>query len=217
MANKNSKKNQKRAGRRKVKMTIDGAFPPTSFKHLNYADVVTMTEAAAGAGSSQVFRTGDVFDPDYTGVGHQPMYFDQLCSSTGPYLSFSVPKSKFQLRFSNVSSYPVLVSVLPAMYVAVPSSRNLAAERPLAWKKLLAPVGTGGGTVQKDMILDNARIAGVPAQTYIANFAGNFGSSANCPYLIISIWGVGGIGSVVMQVNAVYTTRFTQLGPETIS
>ncbi len=184
---------------------------------LNYSDVVTLTEAAAGAGATQLFRTGDVYDPDYTGVGHQPMYFDQLCTSVGPYLVFSCPRFSADLRFSNTSAYPVLVVVLPSMYTTAPVSRTQAAERPYGWKHLLAPNGTGGATIQKKFDLNNAAFVGVPETTYFASYAGNFSASAACPYLQIQVWGIGGIGSVAVQVNLKFTTRFWQLGAESSS
>ena len=44
---------------------------------LRYSDVITLT-STAGSLSKHVFRSNSLFDPDFTGVGHQPMYYDQL-------------------------------------------------------------------------------------------------------------------------------------------
>jgi len=229
MANKNQRMRKSKA--RKAKRTgvnaasgmnnpLDGPFPRKFVAKLNYSDVYTLTEAAAGAGQYQIFRPYDVYDPDQTGVGHQPMYFDRLCSSTGPYQSFVCPRSEFQLRMSNVSAYPVLVTVLVGPYTSVPASRVIAAERPGVWKRLLAPNGTGGATVQHTVKCDNVRISGMTPSAYESVFQGNYGTAAggltnNYPHFLqVIIWGIGGIGSVVLQMDAIYTTKFMALGPE---
>ncbi len=202
-----------------INVPLDGAFPRAWKTKLNYSDVITMTEGAAGAGSNYVYRASCVYDPDYTGVGHQPLYFDQLCTSTGPYMNFCVPAAKFELRFSNVSAYPALITVLTAPYTTVPASRTLAAERPGTWKHLLAPVGTGGAAVTKVLKLNNTKLSGMSLDTFQAALGGNYSTSsgglsaASFPhYVNIIVWGAGGIASVVCEVNIVYTTRFFNLG-----
>jgi hypothetical protein len=42
-----------------------------------------LTEAAAGAGVQYVFGLNNLYDPDVTGAGHQPMYYDQLFTQQG--------------------------------------------------------------------------------------------------------------------------------------
>lgn len=44
---------------------------------LRYVDQFSLL-AGAGTTASHVFRANDVYDPDFTAVGHQPMGFDQL-------------------------------------------------------------------------------------------------------------------------------------------
>jgi len=43
----------------------------------------------------QVFRANDLYDPDYTGAGHQPRGFDELCQF---YQRFTVLGSKIQIK-----------------------------------------------------------------------------------------------------------------------
>ncbi len=215
-------KQSKQAGRRNKRgprsgvgnMTLQGAFPPRKIVKLNYSDIFTLTEAAAGAGVHQVLRTGDVYDPDFTGLGHQPMYFDQLCTSAGPYLLHSTPSAVFHLRFINTSSVPVLLVVAPSMVTTVPSNRTQAAEKPYAWRHVCPPVGTGGAMVEHRLSLDNVKFTGVQRQTYIADYSGNFGTAAACPNLIISVYGLGAtVATVTLSATVVYNTMFYQLGP----
>jgi len=64
-------------------------FSKTKCVTLKYATIVTSV-STAGAANYQTFRLNDLFDPDVTRSGHQPYYFDQYCTSSGPYTNFRV-------------------------------------------------------------------------------------------------------------------------------
>lgn len=59
---------------------IDGrlqfAFPKKIITILRYIDQYALTSTLGGA-STVVFRMNSVFDPDFTNVGHQPLYYDR--------------------------------------------------------------------------------------------------------------------------------------------
>jgi len=89
---------------------------------------------------------------------------------------------------------------------------------------MLPPVGTGGAHVEKRLTIDNVKAAGVPSATFDAMMAGNYGTSSGGlypafpHYLIITIWGLGGsVATVTLHVEALYSTKFFGLGPETAS
>lgn len=48
------------------------------------------------------FRANDMFDPDYTSTGHQPLGFDQWMSL---YNKFTVTSSKIKVVFNNTTDY----------------------------------------------------------------------------------------------------------------
>jgi len=52
-------------------------FPASIKRRLRYSTNALLV-ATSGAVASYVFRANDLFDPDFTGTGHQPMGFDQL-------------------------------------------------------------------------------------------------------------------------------------------
>ncbi len=62
--------------RRTVTAYLD-PFPMRLKAKLKYAGICTFN-AAAGAVASYSFAANGMYDPDITGTGHQPMYYDQL-------------------------------------------------------------------------------------------------------------------------------------------
>lgn len=69
-------------------------FPKTlKFKH-RYSDIVSLGGASAN-GVSHKLRCNDLYDPDFTGTGTQPLYFDQLAAV---YNHFTVVASKIIVR-----------------------------------------------------------------------------------------------------------------------
>ena len=64
--------------------------------------------AAAGALSVQQFRANGMYDPNVTGTGHQPLYFDQLSAI---YDHFTVLKSYIKVTASTSSTTPQIVNI----------------------------------------------------------------------------------------------------------
>jgi len=76
-------------------------FPARVAKKLRYSTSFQLT-STSGAVASYVFRANDLYDPDVTSTGHQPMGFDQLCP--GWYNHFCVTHALIKVIFRNSSS-----------------------------------------------------------------------------------------------------------------
>jgi len=74
-------------------------LPIRKFAKLKYA-MVSSLGAAAGAVGVHEFRANGMYDPDATGVGHQPYGFDQLMAK---YNHFTVLKSKLSIMIVDVT------------------------------------------------------------------------------------------------------------------
>lgn len=68
---------RKKRNRKKRKSKIPRMFPSdTQIVKLRYADSIQL-DAGVGTPNAYVFRANSLFDPDYTGVGHQPLGYDE--------------------------------------------------------------------------------------------------------------------------------------------
>lgn len=74
-------------------------FPPTLAAKLKYVETLAFS-SALGAVQSNVFRANSLFDPNETGVGHQPMYFDQFAAIYNRYV---VRKARMKVTFNVVT------------------------------------------------------------------------------------------------------------------
>ncbi len=83
-------------------------LPRKKWVRLKYVDNITINPGAAAIGA-HFFRANSLFDPDLTGVGHQPLNFDQLQLG---YDHYTVYGSKITATFTN----NVATAIIPGLY-----------------------------------------------------------------------------------------------------
>lgn len=97
----------------------DYGFPDKMRSRIRYCDAVLLS----GAGiQKHVVRMNSCRDPDLTGAGHQPMWFDQYCGATAPYNKYRVLGSKLTAKFTVLTApattvtnpTPVCVGIVPS-------------------------------------------------------------------------------------------------------
>lgn len=59
--------------------TLQVGFPKAVITKLRYADILALS-TTSGSASFYNYRPNSVFDPDQSGIGHQPMFFDNYAS-----------------------------------------------------------------------------------------------------------------------------------------
>jgi len=103
----------------------DFGFPDTLTTKLKYADWFNVTGSAGAVGNS-VFQLNSLWDPETTGVGHQPMYFDQLCGASGsaPYARYRVKGATIKVTYSMVSPPALAVANVGPVLVGVIAQRS---------------------------------------------------------------------------------------------
>jgi hypothetical protein len=80
-------------------------FPEKGRFRMRYADSFSLVTTTVP--SSQVMNLNSLYDPDSTGTGHQPRYFDTLVGATGgaqPYSQYRVLSCRFIVKFNTVAS-----------------------------------------------------------------------------------------------------------------
>lgn len=90
----------------------------------------------------QSFRTASLFDPDRTGTGHQPLFFDEMAAI---YNQYRVLGAKCRVRFVNMSNEPVVVF---GAHLGAPLgtgwSPDQLMERKDVRSQFLSPMNAGG-------------------------------------------------------------------------
>lgn len=117
------------------------AFPDRYVTTLIYEDTQGITGANPYA--SYIYRGNSVFDPDYTGIGHQPTGFDNLAALYGRYrvLSSEITCS----ALNNAGNTPAVICVIPNTDILTYTSVNEWKESFRAKKSATIPVA-GYGT-----------------------------------------------------------------------
>lgn len=90
---------------KKYKTTFRPTMTPRSFPsgtrrafNLRYCSRITVNPGVAGIASEHFFAANGLFDPDVTGVGHQPLGFDQIMPLYDHYV---VTKACMKVWFTN--------------------------------------------------------------------------------------------------------------------
>lgn len=117
---------------------LEWGFPNSIITKLRYCDVYTLT-STTGATTSRVFRANGCNDPDYTGVGHQPMFWDQW---TAIYNYYCVLGSKIHVTFKGTSSYSTVVCLQGSSTTSLSSTVSTYLEQNNGVHTIVGPSNT---------------------------------------------------------------------------
>jgi len=132
---------RRKYGRRRKQVNVNRALTPFAQRYitkLKYSDTLTLSLANS---YQYVFNLNSVFDPNRTGVGHQPYGFDQLAALYNRYRVISCKYIINGYSAGNPIRYGTIVSN------DVPPLNNMSelAENPRAQTRVQIP---GGNTTQ---------------------------------------------------------------------
>jgi len=122
----------------KIYRSLATGFASKMAVNLVYEDLITL--APGTVYGSYLFRGNSLFDPDYTGTGHQPRYFDQLTPIYGRY---KVLKSDCEVEMINGSpTSGAIFAVTPNTEIITFTSWEQASELPRAKCSDIMPVAS---------------------------------------------------------------------------
>lgn len=108
-------------------LALDAAFPPRLFTKNKYTAMIDLANAAVTA-QSYLFNMNSTFDPDRTGVGHQPEGRDTLSTV---YARYRVHKCDWQIEVA--PSVAQIFAVVPQNHLTTYTDVTDAMEQP--WSK----------------------------------------------------------------------------------
>ncbi len=189
-------------------------FPPRTRRVLRYAETFQFTTGTAGImGTQQVIRLNSLFDPNATGVGHQPYGFDQLALI---YAKYRVISCRVVIRFTTPGAANDVLCA--ALFSGVGNILTLTGQSPdyiteigRAKTAHLSSAGTRSAVI--DAVIPIHKIAGVPESTVLNESdwaAQNTASPANIATVTFSVGSYSGQGgeAVSCQVICLYDSIF---------
>lgn len=161
---------------------------------LKYAQSINFTGAANP--SAQIFAANSAFDPDFSGVGHQPSFYDKYTAYYGRYF---VRRFKFEFELmNNSSSVPVLFACIYSdVNIGANTVEELIESKYSKWGMLSV---NSGGQASKHVDLPwetSMKIMGQPYTEADDNMYAAVGASpADLCYAIIRCQSVDGTTSM---------------------
>lgn len=188
-------------------------FPRSYYTKLVYYQTLTFNSAAI---QQNIFRANSIFDPDYTGVGAQPMWHDEFALLYNRYTVYAskITASFIQKSGSGESAY-TNVWVMPKDVTTLALASDDAIETNRCKSSVLGPNTGGDGTATLSHYQNIANIIGKPkSESSDDILSAPFGSNPGRQ----SFWHVGagtidGLTNVniYVKVKMVYYCRFFAL------
>lgn len=176
-------------------------FPATITKRLRYSTAFVLSSVSGAVTGTYVFRANDLYDPDFTGTGHQPMGFDQLMQW---YNHFVVTWAKITLVFKNgLATSPTVCLRVDADSTALTVIDRIVEVGGCVHENL-EHTGQFGANKTLSMVANIPKLQGVSRAAITANPSLQ-GSSAASPaelsYFHVSMWDTLGLtGSAIVDV-----------------
>lgn len=114
---------------------VPDGFPLSTRTTLRYKEAVLL-DPSAGQFKTYVFKTNDLYDPNYTGTGHQPMGYDQLAAV---YSHYSVSRSRIKVTQLTSPANPTVFGVLVSDQNGSSGPWPAVCEQPASAVRFLAP------------------------------------------------------------------------------
>jgi hypothetical protein len=162
---KKRKLNHSRDDEKKLQTTVTlrDVCPDRIFVPLRYCHRSMQSGAVT---KEQVFAINSLFDPDFTGAGHQPLGYDQWCAF---YNRYRVDKVKVDIDFINGSGTLtdcLVVANNESTAINTQATFTSAAEAAFSWNRMCSPINSNG-QLHMTQVYDLAQITGIERAKYV--------------------------------------------------
>jgi len=204
---------RKRISRASVSRSSVAPFPDRFITKLNYSELTALNYLGFGVPAVHLFRCNSIFDPNYSGVGHQPLGHDEYAQLYNRYRVYGM---KWKIYFSNRSSSDhAEIAVLYRPNDTLINVMETVYESPHCVYKATMGVETGGQAVKvASGYVSIAKIRGVSKATMNAesDYQAQIGSTPTfAPTLQIYCYNTNTATSIVIaaRVELTYYTQFS--------
>lgn len=185
-------------------------FAARTTKHLRYSTNLQLV-STAGAVASYVFAANGLYDPDITGVGHQPMGFDEMMLY---YNHYTVTHANFQVVAKGVSASKMTICLRQDASSTPITVIDRIVELGGAVYDYLEVTSSFGATKRVQMALDIAKIQGISRTALTADSSLRGTSAANpseLTYAHVQLWdSAAQSGTVNFDVVIDFIAIFTE-------
>lgn len=182
------------------------------FCKLNYTSLHALTYTGLGAAATYQFRLNALFDPDLTGVGHQPMGYDQLAAL---YQRYRVYGCKWKVTFVSQDTGAHLEAAVEARpNTSIQTNMQDILEKPYVKKVVLGVEGSGQAVKSISGYTSIAKIRGVSKQTVKSE--GDYGALTGllpthtpCLNIYIQNMNTAATATCNFRINLTYFSEFS--------
>lgn len=137
--------------RRRSRTIIPMVIPASKLVKLRYCTYLELDPAAAAQGVRNIFRANGCYDPDQSGIGHQPLGFDQWSAFYDQYVVLgSKCTARFMANSESVNFNSGLVGIwLTDGQGSIPAIETLMEQPGIVSKMLTNAYGSRGAVVCK--------------------------------------------------------------------
>lgn len=185
-------------------------LPSQFFTKLKYSEDINLT-----SGTPVFAYQSSCYKPNYSASGHQPMYYDQLCSSLGPYLRYQVLGMKAYVEFVNTANTVAYVGVV---WSDANSTSDLSTlmEQKFSMRRTLGPL-TGTPTAVVKTYMSAKKIHGQGKEVAVENQWGGYNTSPSDPFfLILAASDITNLSTIAVsfRITLTYYVRFFERAVE---
>jgi hypothetical protein len=166
---------------------LPAGFPYRKKATLRYCDSVTLA-GSVSATSSYAFSANGIFDPDVTGTGHQPMFFDEMMHL---YNHYTVTASRIKLVVENTTGGPARAGLMVSGTTSVSTDFRVNTENgEMSYVALEAKSSAGyGSAVNLSRFVNSGHFQGVNDVLDDPDMRGDAASNpAEQLYFIVLLW-----------------------------